>query len=394
MRFKDVVVLVPGFLGFTRLGGFYYFGERIAATLRGALARITSRQVPVIPVSSLPVDRLANRQHYLMRGLERLYDRMGGVERFHLVGHSAGGVDAQLVTCPRPLRGQAWSLHEDRLRARIKTVVCIAAPHHGTGLANAPLAKFLADPIRQLTGAPLAQLEMLPAAARQAVDFYRLVWRDRDIVPAVLLDHVEDTLQFLREAVRHRGLIDDLSTRSMEATRRHWHKGSAVLRSFVTVAPAPKPSGRDSFYRDLYHLTASGSGTSRTDHLRQAAALLQAHQDSAIASHHPVPSFDSSANDGVINSVRQLLDPSDPDELAGIVVGDHLDVIGHYDRHDPLLPDSPLNMGLFHSGAGFRDDQFYELYDRVAEMLGEQMVGTVRRAPRGTDSHHPALSSP
>lgn len=391
MRFKDVVVLVPGFLGFTRLGGFYYFGERIAATLRGALARITSRQVPVIAVSSLPVDRLVNRQHYLMSGLERLDHRMGGVERFHLVGHSAGGIDAQLVTCPRPLHGKAWSLDEDRLRARIKTVVCIAAPQHGTGLANAPLAQFLADPVRQLTGAPIAQLEMLPAAARQAMDFYRLVWRDRNVVRAVLLAHVQDTLQFLLESARHRGLIEDLSPRSMEATRRHWHKGSAVLRSFVTVAP--KPSGRDSFYRDLYRFTASGAGTSLTDHLRQAAARLQAHQGGAICSRHPVPDFDPSANDGVANSVRQLLDPSDPDELAGIVVGDHLDVVGHYDRQDPLLPGAPLNMGLFHSGAGFGDNQFYELYDRVAEVLGEQMTATPRRAARGTDPNHPPVLS-
>ena len=39
MQTSDVVVLVPGFLGFARFGGFYYFAERVVAVLRGALGR-------------------------------------------------------------------------------------------------------------------------------------------------------------------------------------------------------------------------------------------------------------------------------------------------------------------------------------------------------------------
>ena len=37
MQTPDVVVLVPGFLGFSRFGGFYYFAERVIAVLRGVL---------------------------------------------------------------------------------------------------------------------------------------------------------------------------------------------------------------------------------------------------------------------------------------------------------------------------------------------------------------------
>ena len=37
MQTPDVVVLVPGFLGFTRFGGFYYFADRLIAVLRGLL---------------------------------------------------------------------------------------------------------------------------------------------------------------------------------------------------------------------------------------------------------------------------------------------------------------------------------------------------------------------
>ena len=34
MQTPDAVVLVPGFLGFTHFGGFYYFADRLMAVLR------------------------------------------------------------------------------------------------------------------------------------------------------------------------------------------------------------------------------------------------------------------------------------------------------------------------------------------------------------------------
>jgi hypothetical protein len=60
--------------------------------------------------------------------------------------------------------------------------------------------------------------------------------------------------------------------------------------------------------------------------------------------------------------------------FGGCVVADHADVIGHYDRRDPLSlgPDGktrPINDGFFRSGAGFGDDQFFKLYERVADWV-------------------------
>ncbi|XYH99395.1 hypothetical protein ACMHYB_06370 [Sorangium sp. So ce1128] len=34
---EDVVILVPGFLGFDHFGGFFYFADRVCGALRGAL---------------------------------------------------------------------------------------------------------------------------------------------------------------------------------------------------------------------------------------------------------------------------------------------------------------------------------------------------------------------
>jgi hypothetical protein len=82
------------------------------------------------------------------------------------------------------------------------------------------------------------------------------------------------------------------------------------------------------------------------------------------------------SNDGVVNSAHQLLDPDSKEELAGIVVADHADVMGHYDRWElraaaggKSVDWSQFKRGLFRSGSKFRDEQFFELYGAVAEEL-------------------------
>jgi hypothetical protein len=85
---------------------------------------------------------------------------------------------------------------------------------------------------------------------------------------------------------------------------------------------------------------------------------------------------DRALNDGVVNSSRQLIEPLDPKEFVALVVADHFDVVGHYDRAlyvtDPKTGKSETKdemSGLLHSGSRFRDDQFFELIDLVAATL-------------------------
>jgi pimeloyl-ACP methyl ester carboxylesterase len=373
MAFEDVVVLVPGFLGFSRVGGFYYFADRVSATLRAALQAATKRTIPVVPCCALPTDRLAKRQDKLLASLAELCERLGEVKRLHLVGHSAGGVDAQLLTCDRPLARGRWRSDDERVREKIVTVVGIASPHQGTCLSNAQLAQLLAEPLKQLVTDPVAQIALLPSAGRQLWDLARLTryGSEEDIVYSVL-GHLPDSSKFLWSMVGHRGLIEDLQPRAMEATRLHWSKGKARLRSFVTVVPSPTTG--DPFFQDLNRLTADTQQSPATEATKRAATLLNERARIAIRSSAAVPAFDDRVNDGVVNSVRQLVDPTDPDELAGIVVADHADVLGHYDREDAFVSGKPLNMGLFHSGAGFGDDQFYTLYGRVADVLAGGMA--------------------
>ncbi len=373
MDFDDVIVLVPGFLGFSRTGGFYYFADRVSSTLRGALEAAKRRAIPVVPCCTLPTDRLAARQEKLVSELALMCDRIGNVRRLHLVGHSAGGVDAQLLTCERPLQDSQWTSEANRVREKIKSVIGIAAPHYGTCLSNAPIAKLASQPLRQLVTDPVREVEVLPSIARQLWDMTRLLRYESDFqVTKLLVSRFQDSGRFLWEIIGHRGLIEDLAPAAMTAIRPRCGKGNAFLRSFVTMTPTAQNA--DPFFRDLHELTANTSEAPPNAAVMKAAIVLNEHAREAIRSGAAIPAFDERTNDGVVNSVRQLVDPNDPDELAGIVVADHADVLGHYDRQDIFIQGKPLNIGLFHSGAGFGDDQFYALYRRVAEILVSQVI--------------------
>ena len=96
---------------------------------------------------------------------------------------------------------------------------------------------------------------------------------------------------------------------------------------------------------------------------------MTARPELVIASRPGEPrTIDLAINDGIVNTARQIVEP-DRRQLGGIVVADHGDVLGHYDRCDALVGGKSLNAGLFHSGAHFGDDQFFALYERVAAAI-------------------------
>ncbi|HEX6245467.1 MAG TPA: hypothetical protein VFZ61_31305 [Polyangiales bacterium] len=359
MNYSDIVVLVPGFLGFSRVGGYYYFADRASAAIRAALESQLGRPVPVIPACTLPTDHLAQRQVELVDQLTRITSRIGGVRRIHLVGHSVGGVDAQLLTCDRPLGSDRWTVEAKQLTDKIATLVSIAAPHHGTCLADAPIAALLADPLRHL--------QVLPALAVPLANLVRLIATQTDspVIASYMLRNLPESSRFLWNIVMHRGLITDISPRAMAAVRAHSPcSKKPFTRCYVTAVP--DAGSAEPFFRDLWQLTGNTEGSPDNPLVARTAELLRAHAGEMIRAGGPPVLFDERTNDGVVNSARQVLDPDDAEQLAGIVVADHADVIGHYDRQDSLVTGESLNVGLFHSGAAFGDDSFFELYRRIA----------------------------
>jgi pimeloyl-ACP methyl ester carboxylesterase len=400
---EDAVVLLPGFLGFSRFGGFRYFADRVSATLRGALENRLHRTVPVVPFSTLPTSPLADRQRQILEHLALLDQKLHHkVKRFHLVGHSTGGLDAVLLSSTQPLGGGAWdsqyTKEQAQTRKKIRSVIGLAAPYHGTLLLEGPLAHVVHSLIPRpkdfwrAVGQPLWSLLfslrdyralLLLASAGAASEGSRFCW-------------------YLSSVRRDRRLIDELCPISTETYSSKFQiEPDTKLRNFVSIVPPPSPpsSGQSSsspperFFAHLYRLT---EGLIPTKPPRPSmeilkagsilkAALVPGNNTPIIGATNQVQALKTASNkfnddvwsqlnDGIVNSTRQLFDVSKgTDELAGIVIADHGDLIGHYDRKDPysdyLLKEIPLNEGLFHSNAAFGDDQFFSLYKHVAKEI-------------------------
>src|SRR3989442_14600340 len=85
-----------------------------------------------------------------------------------------------------------------------------------------------------------------------------------------------------------------------------------------------------------------------------------------------MPAISPTLNDGVVNTVRQIVNPGRREEVGGFVVADHADVLGHYDRRDALIGGRPYNAGLFHSGAAVGGNEVFGLYRRGAQARPER----------------------
>jgi pimeloyl-ACP methyl ester carboxylesterase len=383
---EHAVFLVPGLLGFENFDTFSYFADRVVAALRSGLERSWGGPVPVLAVPIPPTASLRDRQRTLIKTLA---DRLHALEHadrpltVHLVGHSTGGVDANLLTHAYPIEAPSWEDLDPRapaLRARIRSVISIAAPHQGACIAADPLASLLRN--GDLRGVPGFAQVVGKFLASVASDF------ETQTVVSSALREGGKTKRFLGSVFKQWDLLEDLQpTRDPSALQL---KEGVLRRSFVTIAGSPvlgvsTTPPEDSFYRELSQ-RASGwtTGSAETGSLVQASvARLQRAID---AGENDVPiikadgielpaKLDAGLNDGVVNSARQLIDPDDASELAGIVVSDHFDVVGYYDRHafkvelDGHETATQVLSGLLHSGSGFRDDQFFELYRRVADVI-------------------------
>jgi pimeloyl-ACP methyl ester carboxylesterase len=343
------------------------------AVLRGLLEEPLGYAVPVIPITTFPTDSLRTRQKGLLHELEAICQRESGVERLHLIGHSTGGVDAQLLACTKPLYGATWDKKASVVRGKIKSVVTLSAPHYGTGLAESRLARFGENPLRHPT-AILPELRTLG-------NLLALIPRDLAATAGIELAAPNDVLKFMWQVARSRKLIEDLKPKDMEAVRKRLTPDPEIaLTCFVTgtVPRDDKTRPSDPFFRDLYGLTQGSEDVSaeaqKCDRLLQE--LVEKHPELVIRSDgSKLPPISPMLNDGVVNTVRQIVNPDQPEEIGGFVVADHADVLGHYDRPDALIGGKPYNAGLFHSGAGFGDNEFFTLYRRVVAAILKVIPG-------------------
>jgi len=390
---REAVFLVPGLLGFETFTTFSYFADRVAAALRSALEVRLGRVVYVVPVPIPPTASLAARQTQLVKTiagrLKSLENDQGPLD-VHLVGHSTGGVDANLLTNDQPLAlvapggvevPRTWLSLDPRagtLRDRIRSVISIASPHQGACIAN--------DSVARVFGAH--DLRGVPALASLVAKFAACSLRDVEVDDAAdgVLRAGAVSLSFARDIIRRWALLSDLS---VDAPRRDTALSPNVTRrSSVTIAGQPRvgegATNSDAFFRSLSE-RAAGWTTGTAERGRRVKASVErlnklAKSDAAAdfiikSPLTDIPALDAGCNDGVVNSARQLIDPADPNELVAMVAADHFDVIGYYDRYRWLAkPGEDERMvrirgGFMHSGSVFGDDEFFALWDRVAEVI-------------------------
>ncbi|HSD86311.1 MAG TPA: hypothetical protein VLB44_02310, partial [Kofleriaceae bacterium] len=289
-----------------------YFTQTFVDRLRAAVAPIV-----VLPVGTQPIGSLAERQDALIDEL-----RAQGRRRWHLVGHSTGGVDAALMLRTHRLtyaHGRSVFSNQQHGLLEIGSAIAISAPHHGTGLVG---AVTLPNLLR--TG-----YDVLDGPERQRFERLRFVLAGLRHGASLLRNRLKDDL--------HPDVAGDLTTTDNR-------RAGARLFSIATMAPPPHARSNRLFH-DLWRWTASGPG----------AAVPAAKPVRTITSGFKPTTIDHTANDGVVNTLRQL-----DGESAAIVIGDHADVIGHYEtRREPALL----------SGAKFRGKQLDEVVQRVADCV-------------------------
>lgn len=359
---REVVIMVPGFLGFERLGGFAYFADQLAATLRASLESRTRRRTPVIPLGTLPAGSLVARQAVLLEQLV-YWNQTLRPQRIHLVTHSSGGVDAYFATAATTLSGTAWTAEQQEARKRIATIVCMGTPFLGTTLSDSEVAGFLAGRRR------------MPPSLREVVGistglFHLLKENEASLERlAAIARGIPAAAGMVTQLARHRELIGELSPRQMleryEKLERDLEPKLACFASFVEP---PEPAHSSSLFRRLYGYTAQhkdhpldGELLAANKKLLEGVRVIRGATTARVA-------LSPASNDGVVNTLRQLPPGARAEDVAGVVIADHADLLGYFDRFDPRTGQE-RQVSIFRSGATFRDDQFFELFDAVAQRL-------------------------
>jgi hypothetical protein len=356
------VYLVPGFFGFANLGQITYFGhvERfLAARLRehGLDARI--HVVRVRPTASLPRRAAQLAEAVAARG-------RGRDAAVHLVGHSSGGLDARLFVAPGvrlPTRAPV-----ERLARRVRVLVTVSTPHHGT-----PVASFFATlrgqqllQLLSLATMHLLRFGHLPLAALLRVG--SLATRLDDFgVNSELLDEVFARLlqdfspgrrravrSLLGEVARDPSLLLQLTPEAMElfnasvAERPGIQQACVVteavpprLRTRITAGLDPAAQVTRTLFGALYRL-AGATPRRRTPRLETAQVRTLRRAYGAV----PSPA----ASDGIVPTRSQAWG-----RILHAARADHLDVLGHF--RDPEPARSP-HVDWLWSGSRFARRDF------------------------------------
>ncbi len=377
---RQHVFLVPGFFGFANLGDLKYFAH-VQEILE---ARLAERGIDahVVQVKTAPTSSVKKRAQRL---LQQMHEHAGGDDApIHLIGHSSGGLDARLLVAA----GGSLSndLPADELAGRVRSVVSVTSPHHGTPTAGFFMTVVGGRVLQILSLSMIYTLRYgkLPLSALVQMAGI-LIKLDSLVQPSDPLDQLYDDLlgdfsderqreirEFFREVGSDQSLIGQLMPQAMETFNAVTRNDPAVRYGCVvararapgvgsTLAAGLSPYAQSShaLYVAIWNLASRHPQDKvplpPVDHVR---ALQQAYGE--------VP--DLKANDGMVPVLSQLWG-----EVVCCVNADHHDVIGHFDNPDH----TPPHFDWITSGSGFRRSEFERLWSSVAQFVARPAVVAV-----------------
>jgi triacylglycerol lipase len=366
-RLKHHIVLVPGLFGFARLGGFNYFTH-----LEDALAsRFFERnaECAFVLVSSPPTGSIVHRTQVLTDAIERSDAKDAGF--IHLVGHSTGGLDIRLLASP------TGGPDLPEWFERVRTVTSIATPHFGT-----PLAYFFATlsgtrllyALSLLTyatlrfgGPSLAALSPVIASLARVDDAVGLDIKALDRLTDLLMSFLgkqgQEEIRDWFDGIRSdQGGVIQLTPESMDIFNAAVENNPKLRYGCVatrTPLPGPIRVARNlrtpiqalsaAFFSTLY--VGAGRISKVYPPPNPVPDVLE-YLETRLK--HP---FELSFNDGLVPTASMIWG-----DVLWAGTADHLDILGHFHGER----DSSHTDWLV-SGAGFREDDFEEAMDAIAE---------------------------
>jgi hypothetical protein len=368
-RERHALYLIPGFFGFANLGRLRYFVHVDRFLRERAAARGIEVRVEVVhthPTASLPA-----RAALLIETLART---LGRGEVAHLIGHSTGGVDARLAVAP------AVALPTDadveRVAARVRSVVGVSAPHHGTPLAAALTTRrgqeLLA--LLSLVTSYVLRFGHLPLSALMSVAGL-FAPSEREPREGTLFDDLAHRLladfsitrrravaRLLREATEDQSLLLQLTPEAMdlfEATVRDRpgvRYGCVVTRSRPPSLGTTLAAGLDAGAQAIHAIYAAIYRASATTPPRAVRPVGAAQRRALRRAFGKLPV--AHATDGIVPTRSQV-----HGRVLAAVRGDHLDVIGHF--NDPTT--DPPHFDWLTTGSGFDRADFEAVWDGVLD---------------------------
>jgi pimeloyl-ACP methyl ester carboxylesterase len=206
-----VVLCVHGFhLGASSLWGMRRFLERRGRRTAGVFLGLPYRSPDVYAKA-------------LERRMAQLLEASAGT-RLDVVAHSMGGLVLRQALAESP-----------RLAARLRRVVTLGTPHHGTGL----LRRFRFGPVYRMMSRGAPYLEKLPAFADTApgAEVTTLASRHDLVVYPVETAHLDRAERITLDGIGHLGLLTEREVQELVAAR--------------LAAPVPRVSARPTQESDL-----------------------------------------------------------------------------------------------------------------------------------------------